>query len=126
MAHCLYTAGILVVIMPQCVYVVQPKFPPSAGVGRTGTFIALDVGLQQIEVNGVIDVRSLVARMRTERNLMVQTEVNFSGCVDTDSCIPVMLNNRFILCHLFVPCPINCTPFLSTDPTKYNNIDNKN
>jgi netrin-G3 ligand len=49
----------------------------SAGVGRTGTFIALDIGLQQIQFNGTIDIRSLVAKMRTERNLMVQTEAQY-------------------------------------------------
>lgn len=55
-------------------------FSFSAGVGRTGTYIALDVGLQQMEVKGEIDVRRIVAKMRTERNLMVQTEVTGYGC----------------------------------------------
>jgi protein tyrosine phosphatase len=58
----------------------------SAGVGRTGTFIALDIGLQQIQFNGTIDIRSLVAKMRTERNLMVQTEVH---CFLV-SCMPLL------------------------------------
>ena len=48
----------------------------SAGVGRTGTFVAIDIGLQQMKANGAIDVRSIVAKMRMERNLMVQTEVH--------------------------------------------------
>ena len=49
--------------------------PYSAGVGRTGTLVALDVLLQQLEVEGVVDVASFIHKMRLSRPLMVQTEV---------------------------------------------------
>ena len=43
--------------------------------GRTGTLVALDVLLQQLEVEGVVDVASFIHKMRLSRPLMVQTEV---------------------------------------------------
>ena len=46
----------------------------SAGVGRTGTFIALDVLIQQLQQDE-IDVFNVVYQMRMSRVLMVQTEV---------------------------------------------------
>ena len=48
----------------------------SAGVGRTGTFITLDVMLQKISDEDCIDVFAFVRQMRYQRNYMVQTEVN--------------------------------------------------
>uniref|UniRef100_A0A1X7U806 Uncharacterized protein n=1 Tax=Amphimedon queenslandica TaxID=400682 RepID=A0A1X7U806_AMPQE len=45
----------------------------SAGVGRTGTFMAIDMGLQQAEKEGGIDIISIINRMRQQRMFMVQT-----------------------------------------------------
>lgn len=50
----------------------------SAGVGRTGTFITLDVMLQRISQEDSIDVFGFVRQMRYQRNFMVQTEVILS------------------------------------------------
>jgi len=47
----------------------------SAGVGRTGTFIALDVLSQQLQREDVVDIFAVVYQMRMCRVLMVQTEV---------------------------------------------------
>lgn len=51
----------------------------SAGVGRTGAFIAIDSMLQRI-LNGEanIDIYGHVTLLRNQRNCMVQTEV---GCI---------------------------------------------
>ncbi|XP_077451337.1 receptor-type tyrosine-protein phosphatase eta-like [Stigmatopora argus] len=46
----------------------------SAGVGRTGTFIAIDRLLYQIERENVVDVYGVVHDLRMHRPLMVQTE----------------------------------------------------
>ena len=47
----------------------------SAGVGRTGTFVTLDVMLQRISQEDSVDVFGFVRQMRYQRNFMVQTEV---------------------------------------------------
>uniref|UniRef100_A0A8C4WLZ2 Receptor-type tyrosine-protein phosphatase eta n=1 Tax=Gopherus evgoodei TaxID=1825980 RepID=A0A8C4WLZ2_9SAUR len=46
----------------------------SAGVGRTGTFIAIDRLIQQIEMENTSDVYGVVYDLRMHRPLMVQTE----------------------------------------------------
>ncbi|MGH0137654.1 UNVERIFIED_CONTAM: hypothetical protein FKN15_063750 [Acipenser sinensis] len=48
----------------------------SAGVGRTGTLIALDSLLLQIEREKAVGIQSFVQKMRLHRPLMVQTEVS--------------------------------------------------
>lgn len=46
----------------------------SAGIGRTGTFCAIDIGIKRFEEKKIIDIPSTVAKMRTERAGSVQTE----------------------------------------------------
>lgn len=48
---------------------------PSAGVGRTGTFIALDRLLQQMKQEKVVDIFGVVYALRMNRYLMIQTLV---------------------------------------------------
>ncbi|XP_033636860.1 receptor-type tyrosine-protein phosphatase F-like [Asterias rubens] len=49
----------------------------SAGVGRTGTYIALDAMMEQAQAEGQVDVLSFVRNMRDKRYLMVQTVGQF-------------------------------------------------
>lgn len=49
----------------------------SAGVGRTGTIIALDVMLQQLEREKAVGIAAFVHKMRLSRPLMVQTESQY-------------------------------------------------
>lgn len=48
----------------------------SAGVGRTGTFIALDRLMQHIREHEFVDILGMVSEMRSHRLSMVQTEVS--------------------------------------------------
>ena len=55
----------------------------SAGIGRSGTFIAIDMMLKQLraavlrgtDVTPALDVRAIVQQLRTDRPGMVQTAV---------------------------------------------------
>lgn len=47
----------------------------SAGVGRTGIFIALSIVLERMRFEGVVDLFQTVKLLRTQRPAMVQTEV---------------------------------------------------
>ena len=49
---------------------------PSAGVGRTGTFICIDNVLEQIKKEKVVDIAGVINRMRHQRMSMVQTAVS--------------------------------------------------
>jgi len=47
----------------------------SAGVGRTGTFITIDIVLKQVEKQGLVDIHNIVNRLRYQRPHIVQTLV---------------------------------------------------
>ena len=56
-------------------YVNNCVFISSAGVGRTGTLLTIDVQIQKAEHEGELNPHSYVRSMRENRNHMVQTEV---------------------------------------------------
>ena len=49
--------------------------PCSAGVGRSGTLIAIDMVLEQAAQKSVVDIPAIVTKMRRQRMKMVQTSV---------------------------------------------------
>ena len=49
----------------------------SAGVGRTGTYIAVDIALEQASREGVVDIAGIINRLREQRMKMVQTAVSY-------------------------------------------------
>lgn len=50
----------------------------SAGVGRTGVYIALDHLTQHVDDHDFVDIYGLVAELRSERMCMVQNLVRFT------------------------------------------------
>ena len=49
---------------------------PSAGVGRTGTYMAIDSVLEQVERDQLVDIPAVITAMRRQRMHMVQTPVS--------------------------------------------------
>lgn len=49
----------------------------SAGIGRTGCFIATSIGCQQLKKEGVVDALSIVCQLRMDRGGMVQTSEQY-------------------------------------------------
>lgn len=49
----------------------------SAGVGRSGTFIALDILLEQVKHDDEVNVVKCVMELRQQRMYMIQTVVRF-------------------------------------------------
>ena len=59
-----------------CSHILAPlSHTHSAGVGRTGTFTAIDIALQQAEGEGNVDIPSILTKLRNQRMKMVQTLV---------------------------------------------------
>ncbi|KAK7891790.1 hypothetical protein WMY93_023753 [Mugilogobius chulae] len=52
----------------------------SAGIGRTGTFCALDICLSQLQDVGSLNVHQTVKRMRTQRAFSIQTPDQYYFC----------------------------------------------
>ncbi|XP_066559162.1 tyrosine-protein phosphatase non-receptor type 7 isoform X2 [Amia ocellicauda] len=49
----------------------------SAGIGRTGCFIATSIGCQQLEKTGQVDVLGIVCQLRIDRGGMIQTSEQY-------------------------------------------------
>ncbi|XP_018577630.1 tyrosine-protein phosphatase corkscrew isoform X2 [Anoplophora glabripennis] len=71
----------------ECIQQETPLQPPgailvhcSAGIGRTGTFIVIDMILDQLKKNGLdceIDIQRTIQMVRSQRSGMVQTEAQY-------------------------------------------------
>lgn len=49
----------------------------SAGIGRTGCFMATTIGCRQLGLEGLVDVLGIVCQLRTDRGGMIQTEEQY-------------------------------------------------
>lgn len=61
------------------------SYPPivvhcSAGVGRSGTFVTIDLCIQKLETTGLVDVRNTVEKLREQRYLSVQNSEQYIFC----------------------------------------------
>ena len=102
MVHSLFTAGpSLCLSLPLSHSAsLSPSLSRSAGVGRTGTFIAVDVMLQKLEKNEPLDIMNFVCQMRAQRASMVQTSVSLTHTLNSPSLqsIPILSLNSCSTC----------------------------
>ena len=56
-----------------------PCFAYSAGVGRTGVLIAVEVAMNMIETMEPIDLMEITRKMRNQRGMMIQSPVGGNG-----------------------------------------------
>ena len=71
----------------------------SAGVGRTGVFIALDSMLERVEKEKTVNVYEFLTNMRRKRIQMVQTQVCGVGvCVFVCVHVCIVASSRSIQC----------------------------
>ena len=73
----------------------------SAGVGRTGTFITIDLALEQAKKEGVVDIAGIVNRLRQQRMQMVQTVVCIQhNSTNTSNCTVCLSNSNSIYSYM--------------------------
>lgn len=75
----------------------------SAGIGRTGTLIAIDIILQHLRDNKKLDVFGTVYRLRRDRINMVQKESQYAYIYN---CTKQVLKNPYCLKN-YKPPPMN-------------------
>lgn len=81
-------------------------FSSSAGTGRTGCYIVLDVMLDMAECEGVVDIYNCVKTLCSRRINMIQTEV--SGDIGGRSCCRCqhLAEGSLSLCHPLPGCKV--------------------
>lgn len=52
----------------------------SAGIGRTGTFLAIDISLRELEATGTVNIQKAVEKIRRQRAFCIQTEEQYAFC----------------------------------------------
>ena len=57
----------------------------SAGIGRTGTYIALDALLEEGRTTGYVNIAKFLTKMRYSRMNMIQTPVSKQICLSNVS-----------------------------------------
>ncbi|XP_046436944.1 uncharacterized protein LOC124188392 isoform X3 [Daphnia pulex] len=83
----------------------------SAGVGRTGTLIALDLLMEQARCKKIVDIVHTVLKLRKDRDRMVQTEGQYHFLY---KCIYAYARNELQLSKLITKSTSNSTMFCET------------
>ena len=91
-----YTKGARNEIIDNDVYVFGDCVLFSAGVGRTGLFIALSIVLERMRYETIVDLFQTVRMLRSQRPSMVQTEVWISFRVNCRRVVFRQLKNRLL------------------------------
>ena len=55
----------------------------SAGIGRSGTFCALDYCIDELRVKGRVNIQQCVRNLRQQRAFAIQTDEQYRFCYDT-------------------------------------------
>lgn len=71
--------------MVKCDWPAGKPAPPivvhcSAGIGRTGTFITLDISILRLDRTGLINIQSTVEKIRSQRAHSIQTQDQYVFC----------------------------------------------
>ena len=102
----------------------------SAGIGRTGTFCAIDIGIKRYLNEKTIDVASTVVKMRYERAGSVQTEDQYlfahlalMDFIEQQQAIQERINNseRTKRKKSLIVDPTDITPLMNT--SKIDNLE---
>ncbi len=51
--------------------------PSSEGIGRTGVFMTVDIGIQHIDSTGDVDIPTILSGIRQDRGGLIQSEVQY-------------------------------------------------
>ena len=64
-------------IIGQVIFITGIINPSSAGIGRTGVFMAVDIGLQHIDRTGGVDIPSILSAIILDRGGLIQSGVQY-------------------------------------------------
>ena len=80
----------------------------SAGVGRTGTFICIDIVLEQVKKENKVDIAGTINKLRHQRMKMVQTPVRLRMLIQMISysktnIFPTKCHSKISILKLILP-----------------------
>ena len=80
----------------------------SAGVGRTGTLITIDIALEQVKAEGVVGIYNIVDKLRHQRPHMIQSQVCFYMYKVNSHLYIYILQEQYMFVHDAILESITC------------------